>query len=282
MKLAILTAILFAGCATAQTFNINPFLSCVAVDPVSHAITAYWGYESFEANIVQVQIGQDNQFIPAPAAQGQPILLFPGYHDKAFRMVVIGPFVEWSLLGSVVEATQQSTPCSSAAAPPTLPPAVVGMPYTQQLSAVGNQTMLSWSTQSALDGLTLSPSGVLSGTPSAAGTFPLQVKVTDGINTSSRTYQLVVSSALNISDAASLRAAGFTPAYRTVISTSSTISATAACAQNEFVITGGGTCTVPNNNTVQGRIASSSPLTNGWQVTCSGGTATAVAICNAK
>jgi hypothetical protein len=48
------------------------------------------------------------------------------------------------------------------------------------------------------------------------------------------------------------------------------------------VVTGGGSCNVPNSNTVLGRIATSEPSSNGWQVTCSGGTATAVAVCNLK
>jgi hypothetical protein len=85
-----------------------------------------------------------------------------------------------------------------------------------------------------------------------------------------------------VDDAVSTRAAGFTPNFRVVTNVGATISTTATCNQNEFVITGGGGCTVPNSNTVLGRIATSGPASNGWQVTCSGGTATAVAVCSLK
>jgi hypothetical protein len=47
-------------------------------------------------------------------------------------------------------------------------------------------------------------------------------------------------------------------------------------------VTGGGACTVPNSNTIQGRIATNQPTANGWTISCSGGTATAVVVCQSK
>ena len=75
MKHLLLIPLLLSSAAVAQNFNITPFLSCVVTNP-GGSITAYWGYESFEQNAVQILVGQDNQFVPPPAAQNQPILCF--------------------------------------------------------------------------------------------------------------------------------------------------------------------------------------------------------------
>jgi len=286
--LTLLIPILFAGTAFAQNFNISPFLSCVTVDQAASTVTAYWGYESFEANIVQILIGQDNQFVPPPASQGQPILFFPGYHDRAFRMTIQGIAVEWSFLGNAVFASAGSPQCAPTTIQPVtvtlnLPPATVLVPYSQQLTAIGAQSGVAWTVVGTPPaGLALSPGGLLNGTPQTAGQTQLTVQATDGFTTSQRTYGLLIGSGTTIDDAVSTRAPGFTPQFRVVTNVSSTINATASCHETEFVITGGGACTVPNSNTVQGRIAASGPTTNGWQITCSGGTATAVAVCNKK
>lgn len=282
--LTLLAPILFAGTAFAQNFNINPFLSCVTVDPVTSAVTAYWGYESFEQAIVQLQIGQDNQFVPPPASQGQPVLFFPGYHDRAFRMTLQGIAVEWSFLGNAVFASSGSTRCAPSTAQPvtlSLPPATVLMPYSQQLAAIGAQNGVNWSIVGTPPaGLAVSSTGLLSGTPQTAGQTQITVQATDGITSSQRTYGLLIGNGTTIDDAVSTRAPGFTPQFRVVTNMTSTISAAASCSATEFVITGGGVCTVPNSNTVQGRVAASGPTTNGWQVSCSGGTATAIAVCS--
>ncbi len=65
--------------------------------------------------------------------------------------------------------------------PTTLSPGAVGVPYTavtfSQTGAVGGVT---WSFTGALPtGMTLTPGGILSGTPTQAGTFPITVIATD-------------------------------------------------------------------------------------------------------
>ena len=52
---------------------------------------------------------------------------------------------------------------------------------------------------------------------------------------------------------------------------------------NAVLVTGGGTCTVPNVPGV-GRLASSAASSNGtgWSVSCNEGQATAVAVCATK
>ncbi len=76
---------------------------------------------------------------------------------------------------------------------------------------------------------------------------------------------------------------GVAPATRTVIVPSASARSAASCNATEFLLTGGGICTVPNTNGINGRIASSAPDgNNGWATSCSAGQATAVALCAAK
>ncbi|WP_180977433.1 putative Ig domain-containing protein [Janthinobacterium sp. ROICE36] len=82
--------------------------------------------------------------------------------------------------------------------PATLPAAIVATAYSQQLSASGGvapyaYTVLSGSLPA---GLTLSSSGLLSGTPTAAGSFTLTVQAADAhLFTGTQSYTLVVASA---------------------------------------------------------------------------------------
>jgi hypothetical protein len=65
-------------------------------------------------------------------------------------------------------------------APCPLPPAMTGTPYLATFSAGGGVAPLTWSIAGSLpSGLALSPDGVISGTPSAAGPFLFRALVTD-------------------------------------------------------------------------------------------------------
>ncbi|BAH32968.1 Ig domain-containing protein [Rhodococcus erythropolis] len=62
----------------------------------------------------------------------------------------------------------------------TLPAGVVGTPYSQTLASTGGTGAKTWTKTGTLPaGLTLSPAGVLAGTPTAAGTPSITFKVTD-------------------------------------------------------------------------------------------------------
>jgi hypothetical protein len=73
---------------------------------------------------------------------------------------------------------------------------------------------------------------------------------------------------------------GTAPLFQTVSASPGAASATASCGTNQFLVTGAGTCTVPNLPDM-GRLASSVATADrsGWSVSCSAGQATAVAIC---
>jgi large repetitive protein len=77
----------------------------------------------------------------------------------------------------------------------SLAPGQAGEPYTAQLVATGGTGAYAWSvTDGALPvGLTLSPSGVISGTPAAVGSATFTVRVTDdAAATHSRAFTLVI------------------------------------------------------------------------------------------
>jgi hypothetical protein len=79
--------------------------------------------------------------------------------------------------------------------PVSIPNGTAGTAYSQTFTQTGGQGTITWSLTGTLpNGLTLNPStGVLSGTPTQTGSFPITVTATDSNNcTGSRGYTLVV------------------------------------------------------------------------------------------
>jgi len=120
------------------------------------------------------------------------------------------------------------------ATPSPLPAGTVGAPYSQPLAAIGGTPPYTWSLASLPGtlppGLSLGTGGVLSGAPSAAGTFTFVVQAMDstptGANAASQSFSLeVVTQALAIQTSSlpgatrgmaystSLQAQGGTPPY---------------------------------------------------------------------
>jgi uncharacterized protein (TIGR03437 family) len=60
-----------------------------------------------------------------------------------------------------------------------LPNGSVGVPYAQQITAMGGDPPYSFSMDGNVPGINIAPSGILGGTPKQAGTFPLRIGVTD-------------------------------------------------------------------------------------------------------
>ncbi|WDL95301.1 beta strand repeat-containing protein [Alicyclobacillus sp. ALC3] len=82
-----------------------------------------------------------------------------------------------------------------------LPEGEVGLAYQQSLSASGGSGSYTWAlasgtTSGETDGLSLSSGGVLSGDPTASGTFTFTATVSDGYAVESRTFTLDVAPAL--------------------------------------------------------------------------------------
>ncbi|HEU4389848.1 MAG TPA: putative Ig domain-containing protein, partial [Blastocatellia bacterium] len=80
-----------------------------------------------------------------------------------------------------------------------LPVAIVGAPYSQVLTAIGGRPPYTWGLGSSSNplpaGFSLSPSGVLSGTPGAVGTTIVRIKVADSASRSTeRDFSITVAS----------------------------------------------------------------------------------------
>ncbi|GAB3717709.1 hypothetical protein GCM10027592_60000 [Spirosoma flavus] len=93
---------------------------------------------------------------------------------------------------------------------PTIATATSGAPFSQTFTASGGSSPYSFSTISTLPtGLSLSTTGVLSGTPTQAGTFNLTVQATDagGCGGTGATYSLTVGAASSITGFAATPAA---------------------------------------------------------------------------
>ena len=101
-------------------------------------------------------------------------------------------FVGTTLVNTVVGgATLLASPIGVAAVPVVtvttatpLPGATVGTPYSHSLTATGGTGPYTWALASGSlpAGLSLSPAGVVTGTPTARGTFPFSVTVADFAN----------------------------------------------------------------------------------------------------
>jgi hypothetical protein len=77
----------------------------------------------------------------------------------------------------------------------TLDPGIVGQPYNQTLHATGGVGALTWnvSAGSPPNGLSLTPAGVISGTPTNAGSSDFTVRVTDSLGqTDTQALSLVI------------------------------------------------------------------------------------------
>ncbi len=75
--------------------------------------------------------------------------------------------------------TINTLPTVSTSSP--LPNGPVGAPYSQQIAATGGVPPYTFSMNNNPPGITITPSGVLSGTPTAAGTFDFNIGVTDSL-----------------------------------------------------------------------------------------------------
>ncbi len=79
--------------------------------------------------------------------------------------------------------------------PPTLPNGSLGTPYNQTITATGGTAPYTFAVTAGTlpNGLTLSTSGVLSGTPTVGGTFNFTITATDSnTNTGSRDYSIQI------------------------------------------------------------------------------------------
>jgi uncharacterized protein (TIGR03437 family) len=94
----------------------------------------------------------------------------------------------------------------------SLPDAQVGKPYSSKLAAVGGTPPFTWSAVAVANGLTVSQDGMVTGTPSIAGTFKLNITVQDSTQTgTTAALSLQIDKGLVLVSAASLKAGPVAP-----------------------------------------------------------------------
>ena len=134
---------------------------------------------------------------------GEELTLEPSNSETTFTVVVSGTYLA-ELNGTITwengETQTGPGPLSEVNPAPTittatLPNGTVGTPYNQTL-AVTSITTPNWTIDSGNlpAGLTLSTNGVISGTPTTAGTFNFTVKVTNAVYFDTKQLSIVITS----------------------------------------------------------------------------------------
>jgi hypothetical protein len=120
--------------------------------------------------------------------------------------------------------------------PATLPAAPLNLPYSYTFAAVGGNPPYTWqyAAGNLPTGLTLATTGVLSGTPTAAGTYTFTVVLRDSTNNPAvNAYTIVVGTGLTISTATTLPTGAVGTAY------SQTLALTGGTAPFTWAVSGG-------------------------------------------
>jgi len=246
---------------TAST--IGPYLD-------SPQMVAHFGYNNTCSGPVTLPAGDSNFFFPHDAFVGQPTVFEPGVHYRAFvyelpQFTVFQPELTWFLDGNAGTAKNSN------------------IMYCQ------NPTSLIW--KGAWSATTFYyANDVVSDHGSR------WLAISSGVNLGVTPVEGAYWTMLAAQGPQGLQGqqgpqgvqgppgpAG--PAGPATISTitvpSASSTSTASCGAQQVLISGGGTCTVPNTNSISGRLASSAPSANNSRtVLCSAGQATAVALCH--
>lgn len=158
--------------------DVTRFPALQALEPVSFAFEVSGGIAPYTFSVPQGALPQGLTLSADGVLSGTPTTAGP---FSAFIRAIdsrtgdLIPWSQWEWSG-IVAAPQLPT-----LTPGTLQAGVVGTEYKQQFSGhdgVGPYTF-SVTPDAMLAGLTLTPDGLLSGTPTAAGFFPFTVTVTD-------------------------------------------------------------------------------------------------------
>lgn len=101
-----------SGVATAEPSPITPVLECVVVDP-SGDYTAVLGYDNPSGTPVTIPHGASNRISPSRYDGQQPTTFLAGRQRGVFSVTFSNGHPKWTLQGSSVTLTDETTTCPS-------------------------------------------------------------------------------------------------------------------------------------------------------------------------
>jgi len=189
----------------------------VQLSVIAGEALAVW--EVFDANAVQLETISFGVIVSIPAGTLQSSVL----RIAGLNAPVPGPGVTatpaFTAAGVDQRAATDIRGCASQLTiltPCPIEAASAGVPFSRPLTAAGGTPPYVWSVASGSlpPGVTLSPSGLLAGTATQAGSFPFQLRVTDAAGASAtQNCSLAIQPALSISTACPLPDATLGSAY---------------------------------------------------------------------
>ena len=255
---------------------IDPGPSTIGPAFENPTLVAYWGYANKCSGPVTFPQGNSNFFFPGDPLIGQPTVFEPGIHYRVhvvqWQLTPGQPSLTWLLGNNTATATQ-----------------AIQMYCQNPTGLIWKGTWSATKSYFANDVVSYNGSRWMAKKPEYIPLFPSDLSgMNIGITPVEGDYWTMLAGQGPQGIPGSQGPPGPTgpsgvASITTVTVPTTTVTATAACNTNQVLISGGGTCTVPNTNSISGRIASSGPAgNNNWTVTCSAGQATAVALCAAK
>lgn len=232
--------------AVAQAGLITPFVNCVSFNEAQNELSVNFGYVNADTSDDFVAISSDNFISPPPEDRDQTTFFQMGVTFQAWSTTIFlsnTPSITWTVLGQSVTATNDpSKYCAGGSGPP-------GPPGAQGPAGPQGDPGPQGTTGAAGPQGPQGPAGPQGATGAAGLQGPQGPQGT----------------AL--------------PGFQVITVPSSGATATASCGAGQTLMSGGGACTLPS---VQGLIHSSSAVGSSWVVSCSLGTATAVALCTSS
>ncbi len=246
-------------CTATVSWPTYPLKVFTTALPTATTGTAY-------ANYVVAEGGRPGYTFSVPATQSLP----PGLTlDPSTGLVSGTPDAggDYSFTVDVTDATTPTPETASATvaitvltplavAATALPPATVGSPYSASVEATGGTAPYTWSASGLPAGLGMSPTGTVSGTPTAAGDATVRVTVTDSTSPTAGTASadlplaVLLPSSLAVTATPLTAAAGATVTFGAMVSGSGgtptgtvafSVGPTAACTAT--LSGGSGSCT---------------------------------------
>jgi putative Ig domain-containing protein len=185
------------------TLTINPMLSITTPSlpdgtvnqPYSTSVSGSGGVPPYTWSVtppLPANLGFDTT---TGAITGTPITEGTSSHTFTLHDSLSPPQTVQSSLTLTINPTVAALSITTT----TLPGGTVGLAYSEGLQATGGTGILVWSSGGSLPAnLTLSPAGIISGTPTNTGTSNFTVMVTDGSQSDSQNLSIDVSAALKI------------------------------------------------------------------------------------